>query len=37
MKRAFDLVLATHLLQQPKRFLTHVGGFLRKASIDELP
>lgn len=30
-------VVATHLLQDPKSFLTPVGGFLRKSSLDELP
>ena len=29
--------VATHLLVQPKNFLTPVGGFLRKSSLDELP
>ena len=29
--------VATHLLAQPASFLTPVGGFLRKSSMDELP
>ena len=29
--------VATHLLQDPAAFLTPVGGFLRKTSLDELP
>ena len=29
--------VATHLLEQPDRFLTPVGGFLRRTSFDELP
>lgn len=29
--------LATHLLSNPKQFLTPVGSFLRKSSLDELP
>ena len=29
--------VATHLLQNPKVFLTPIGGFLRKTSLDELP
>lgn len=30
-------VVATHLLPDPKQFLTPVGSFLRKSSLDELP
>jgi O-antigen biosynthesis protein WbqP len=30
-------VLATHLLPDPDQFLTPVGAFLRKSSLDELP
>lgn len=29
--------LATHLLENPAQFLTPVGSFLRKSSLDELP
>jgi O-antigen biosynthesis protein WbqP len=29
--------VATHLLNRPDQFLTPVGGFMRKASLDELP
>ena len=29
--------IATHLLPNPKQFLTPVGSFLRKTSLDELP
>ncbi len=29
--------LATHLLQQPGRYLTPIGALLRKTSLDELP
>ncbi len=29
--------VATHLLENPDQFLTPIGGFLRKTSLDELP
>ncbi|NCN95352.1 MAG: sugar transferase [Bdellovibrionales bacterium] len=29
--------IATHLLSDPKEFLTPIGSFLRKSSLDELP
>ncbi len=30
-------VVATHLLNEPQRYLTPIGGLLRKLSLDELP
>jgi O-antigen biosynthesis protein WbqP len=30
-------VVATHLLSDPKAYLTPVGSFLRKSSLDEMP
>jgi O-antigen biosynthesis protein WbqP len=30
-------VVATHLLENPEQFLTPIGSFLRKSSLDELP
>lgn len=29
--------MPTHLLQDPQQYITKVGGFLRKTSLDELP
>lgn len=35
--RADTPVLATHLLTDPEAYLTPIGSFLRKSSLDELP
>lgn len=35
--RADTPALATHLLTDPERWLTPIGAFLRKTSLDELP
>lgn len=35
--RADTPPMATHLMTDPGKFLTPVGGFLRKTSLDELP
>ncbi len=29
--------VATHLMENPDEYLTHIGAFLRKSSLDELP
>ena len=29
--------VATHLLDNPKKYLTPIGNFLRKTSLDEIP
>jgi O-antigen biosynthesis protein WbqP len=35
--RAGTPAVATHLLSEPASYLTPIGGFLRKSSLDELP
>ncbi len=35
--RIYTPAVATHLLQNPEQWLTPIGSFLRKSSLDELP
>lgn len=37
MKTSTPKDMPTHLLKNPEQFITRVGGFLRKTSLDELP
>jgi len=37
MRTDTDANIPTHLLEDPEQFLTPIGKFLRKASLDELP
>lgn len=37
MKMATPRDMPTHLLENPQQWITKVGGFLRKTSLDELP
>ena len=37
MKMETPKDMPTHLLQNPEQYITRVGGFLRKHSLDELP
>ena len=37
MKMETPKDMPTHLLQNPEQYITRVGGFLRKYSLDELP
>ena len=37
MKMETPRDMPTHLLQNPEQYITRVGGFLRKYSLDELP
>lgn len=37
MKMSTPHDMPTHMLQNPEQYITKVGGFLRKSSLDELP
>lgn len=37
MKMCTPKDMPTHLLENPEQYITRVGGFLRKTSLDELP
>jgi len=37
MKMSTPHDMPTHMLNNPKQYITHVGRFLRKSSLDELP
>lgn len=37
MKMATPKDIPTHMLENPQQYITRIGGFLRKASLDELP
>lgn len=37
MKTSTPKDTPTHLLENPEQYITKVGGFLRKTSLDELP
>lgn len=37
MKTSTPHDMPTHMLENPEQYITKVGGFLRKTSLDELP
>ena len=37
MKKSTPHDIPTHLLKNPEQYITRVGGFLRKSSLDEIP
>ncbi len=37
MKMSTPHNVPTHMLENPQQYITHVGGFIRKHSLDELP